>query len=92
MFDRDTLQLDIVSILDITFSMRLKEWREQHRISYARCAKRVGVANGTVVWRWEARGVIPQPELMLRIYVESGGLVTPNDFYDLPLLDGAAAA
>lgn len=33
---------------------------------------------------------VPRPDLVVRIYVWSGGRVDPNSFYALPALDGAA--
>ena len=35
---------------------------------------------------------IPRPEIMKKIFIETGGLVTPNDFYDIGDSDANAAA
>jgi DNA-binding transcriptional regulator YdaS (Cro superfamily) len=44
-------------------------------------AKLVGVANGTVVYRW-TRGAIPSPEHMHEIERLTQGQVQIRDFYD----------
>lgn len=71
--------------------MALKAWRESNGKSLEECAKLFGVANGTVVWRWEAGIAVPRRHQMIRVYVETKGAVTPNDFYDLPPLPALPA-
>lgn len=41
--------------------------------------------------RYVAGTRMPRRDEMVRIYVVTGGDVTPNDFYDLPCLQQAAA-
>lgn len=72
--------------------MALREWREINRLSLDAAAKRLGAANGTVVWRWENGVAIPRRGQMVRIYVETRGQVDPNSFYDLPALDWSSIA
>lgn len=64
--------------------MTLKEWRERNGKSQPEVARLTGVANATVVSRWE-RGVhIPHRNEMVRLYILTGGQVDPNSFYGLP--------
>ena len=72
-------------------TMPLKKWREINGKSQIDVANAVGAANATVVSRWE-RGVhLPRRHEMIWLYVLTAGVVTPNDFYDLPNLTGLAA-
>ena len=71
--------------------MLLREWRIKHELSQATVAAAVGAANATVVSRWELKRHIPRPAEMAALFLVTGGAVTPNDFYDLPSLESAAA-
>lgn len=56
-------------------------------ISVVQAAADIGVSN--VSWRyWERGDKIPSRENMTAIFEWSSGLVTPNDFYDLPDMGG----
>ena len=76
--------------------MRLSQWIAAEGLTDAQAARRLGVSGPSTVARYKfdpETGVgqhrerrRPSPDLMVRIYVESGGRVTPNDFYDLPAL------
>lgn len=63
--------------------MMIREWRLKRGLSFRAVAELVGVANGTVVRRWETGDCIPRRDEMRRIFVATAGKVTPNDFYDL---------
>jgi hypothetical protein len=59
-------------------------WVRAEKLSWAEAGRRIGVTTS------EARqfGIsrIPRKRTMRRIYLATGGQVTPNDFYDLPEL------
>lgn len=71
--------------------MRFADWIEAEGLSYEEAAQRIGVANGTVVWRY-AHGRVPRPNILTRIVAATGGLVTPNDFHVLDPVPAAEAA
>lgn len=70
--------------------MTLKQWRERNGISQEAAARLFGVRNATVVSKWEIGRQLPRKQYMRAIYLKTGGMVTPNDFYDLPELAIAA--
>lgn len=73
--------------------MRFVDWMKTSGWTWDRAAREIGLANGTAARRL-AHGTTPKPATMARIYLATGGQVTPNDFYDLPALpgtDGGAA-
>jgi hypothetical protein len=71
--------------------MRFVDWVRSEGWSWSRAAVEIGVANSTVARRF-AQGTVPRKATMQRIYLRSGGRVTPNDFYELPAPAAAAAA
>ena len=71
--------------------MKLKTWRENNGLTRESVARLIGVANASVIMRWE-RGQVPRPEHMAKITLVTAGAVQPNDFYDLPGSDAVAAA
>lgn len=44
-------------------------------------ASRIGVKGKATIYRYINGVSIPRPDTMLRIEEETGGLVTPNDFF-----------
>lgn len=58
------------------------EWRGQTQREFG---ERVN-ANASTICRVASGEHVPGPQLIARIYVETDGHVTPNDFYDLPYL------
>jgi hypothetical protein len=71
--------------------MRFAEWVKTEGWSWAAAAREIGAANATAARRL-AHGTLPKPVQISRIYLRSGGQVTPNDFYDLPALPGGIDA
>jgi hypothetical protein len=70
--------------------MKFGDWVSSQGWSWREAANRLGLPNGAVAWRY-TRGTIPRPAAMQRIWLISGGRVTPNDFYILPALPESAA-
>lgn len=64
--------------------MRLRDWREAQMLTQQALAKNLGCAQATV-HRWETGHRRPHPHQMIRIVAITGGAVTANDFYDLPV-------
>lgn len=69
--------------------MNIDEYIKLKNINGEIFADLVGVSAGNVS-KYRARKVRPGDEVMRRIYEITGGLVTPNDFYDLPPADAPA--
>lgn len=66
--------------------MRLIDWITAENLSYGAAARRLGLPNSTVCWRYANNRLIPRAPTMIRIYVVTKGRVTPNDFYEFPKL------
>ncbi|WP_229678209.1 helix-turn-helix domain-containing protein [Caldovatus sediminis] len=64
--------------------MTLREFRQLHGLSLAEMAERLGVHSARTVQRYEAGERIPEPDVMRRIVMATGGAVTPNAFYQTP--------
>lgn len=62
--------------------MTLADFLSLHRLSYAEFARRIGSAHARTVERYAKRQQRPNAAMMTAIVVETGGLVTPNDFFD----------
>ncbi|MDZ4254256.1 MAG: hypothetical protein U1A72_16940 [Sulfuritalea sp.] len=69
--------------------MRLDQYLTQQKIPAAAFKAAIRVASVNTVYRYRRHENIPEPEIMRRIYVVTGGRVQPNDFYDLPNLKTA---
>lgn len=70
--------------------MKWGEWISDRRLSWAEAGRRIAVTTSEA--RQFAFGRIPRAGTMRRIYLATGGQVTPNDFYDLPALPDRGAA
>lgn len=69
--------------------MKLSAYLDQHQITAAEFARRVG-ASKSAVGRW-CRGIrTPDADAMKAIATETGGAVMPNDFFDIPTTSEAA--
>ena len=62
--------------------MKLKNWREQRNLTLAEMGAEVGVS-GVTIGRYED-GRLPKPDVLQRIIQVTDGLVTANDWFDLP--------
>lgn len=63
--------------------MKLGEWLSQHSVTPIEFAARIGRHRTTVVRL--VRGLTtPDPDTMQAILTATDGVVTPNDFFDLP--------
>lgn len=74
--------------------MKLKAWRKEQSLTQVALAEKLCCSQTTISLieadsGGERAGQIPDRGLMVRIYRETRGAVTPNDFYDLPDLDTA---
>lgn len=70
---------------------KLGEWLHRNDINTLQFASRIGCCWSSIS-HFCAGKRTPSYELMRRIYVETGGEVQPNDFYDLPALPAQEAA
>lgn len=61
--------------------MTLSEYRNNKGLSLGALARLIGVANRSVVKRYENGDRIPRAKIMQRIKTVTGGLVTADDFY-----------
>ena len=65
-------------------SMTLADYlSRQPNTTHRDFAERLDVSQVTVT-RYATRKRIPRPTHLIKIYEITGGLVTPNDFFDLP--------
>lgn len=71
--------------------MQLKKFLKLKNIKIVDLADRLPVSYAQV-HRVVSGKSVPGPKLMTALYVATGGMVTPNDFYDLPPLPPAAWA
>ena len=62
---------------------QLKAWRQEQGYSTTRLGALLGVGDATIS-RYERGRRLPEPAIMVKLYVLSRGAVQPNDFYDLP--------
>jgi hypothetical protein len=65
--------------------MTLSEWFAQNPDAVETFHRRIKVSR-MAVSRYRRRERIPDRDVMPRIYAETDGDVTPNDFYELPPL------
>lgn len=82
--------------------MRFSQWLQQEGLTDTQAKRRLGIRGQGSIARYKAdpkepngkhgKRRVPEPAMMIAIYVESGGLVTPNDFYDLPELSAPQRA
>ena len=63
--------------------MKLKEWRQNENITATDFGRRIGVSHAAIL-RYEAGARMPRPAQMAAIQRETGGAVTPADFYAEP--------
>jgi hypothetical protein len=62
--------------------MLLLDYIKQQRITFGAFAKLIDVSTPRAVQRYTTGERIPHPEIMKRIFNETGGLVTATDFYN----------
>lgn len=73
---------------------QFERFRRELNLTYAELGARYG-QTAQAAYRHclspaDDRQQIPRRAEMLRIFVMSGGRITPNDFYELPALEAAA--
>jgi 3,4-dihydroxy 2-butanone 4-phosphate synthase/GTP cyclohydrolase II len=61
--------------------MKLSAWLSRHEVKRSEFARRIGVSPGAVTQICREDGAWPSRETAERIFVETGGTVTPNDFF-----------
>lgn len=71
--------------------MRLAEWRIGQGLTQSELAAKLGCDQSFISYIERANDpMIPRREFMLKIYRFTFGAVTPNDFYNLPVLEQLA--
>ncbi len=58
----------------------LTKYRVSNELTLQAFAGRIGASKG-MVWKWE-NGALPRKPYMEKIYAETNGIVTPNDWYE----------
>ncbi len=73
--------------------MKLRTYRAMANLTQQALAERLGISELSVI-KYEGGTTIPSKEALLRIYQFTGGLVSPNDFFDLDAIpkDGVVQA
>lgn len=73
--------------------MKLAAWRKRKGWTQAHLAESLGCSQSYVSQIERAVDpIVPGKELLAKLYELSGGAVQPNDFYDLPKIQGRRAA
>lgn len=67
--------------------MKLSDWRRNQNLSVSEAANRLGVTP-VAFGRYE-KGRVPDPSVLQRLIHVTGGAVTANDFFQIPV-SGAA--
>lgn len=62
--------------------MVLNDYLKEEKLSISKFSRRLGLCEATVN-AWKHKGTIPTKELMIKVYKETNGKVTPNDFYGI---------
>ena len=73
------------------FFMNLRQWMDRDGVTVPDLQGRIGVGSRNTVYRYLRGEQIPEPKIMRRIVAETGGAVTPNDFYEIAAEASAAA-
>lgn len=60
--------------------MKLAAWRKAQKLSYGGAARALGLANASLVHKYE-NGRVPDPPRMALIIKNTAGQVTANDFH-----------
>jgi len=69
-------------------AVKLQDWRENEGLTREQLAARLPSRPDALnVYRWETGRRLPNRGAAVEIYVLTAGAVTPNDFYELPLLE-----
>ena len=63
--------------------MKLARYLEREALTYSEFARRIGAANAQTVIRYARGQQNPHARIMRRIFEETAGEVTANDFFDL---------
>lgn len=58
----------------------LTSYREANGLTLDAFAAKIGAAK-SMVWKWENGKAVPRHAYMQKIITETGGAVTPNDWY-----------
>jgi hypothetical protein len=66
--------------------MKLRQYAAERALSAPQVRQQLQLRSVNSVYRYYRGDAIPIPPIMRRIYCWSHGAVTPNDFYDLPVL------
>lgn len=69
--------------------MKLADWLKMTKTRQYVFASKIGVSPGMVSDYCNGHAIPQRPEVLVAIARETGGLVTPNDFYDLSMAAGA---
>ena len=64
-------------------TVTISEYLDTAGLNAAQFAAILGVDSKTVL-RYRNGERTPTPEMMTKIYTHAGGVVTPNDFHELP--------
>ena len=67
--------------------MRLVEWRKSEGLTQDELADLFGCTQPVISALERTGNSVPRPDLMLKIYRKTFGAVSPNDFYNLPVLE-----
>lgn len=74
-------RLPAVSKTHIVRFMQLSQYLQEQGLTLRQFASQIGVANAGVISKYLA-GRVPKPPILQKIVRETGGKVSPADFYE----------
>jgi hypothetical protein len=72
------------------FNMNLQTYMRINKLNDMQVGQAIGVTANSV-YRYRTGRQRPEDDIMIRLYVFTYGMVTPNDYYNLPPLTGEGA-
>jgi hypothetical protein len=62
--------------------MTLREYLKEKKMGVTAFSRKIGL-NQSMITQWNNEKKLPNKENMKKIFLATGGLVTPNDFYGI---------
>lgn len=62
--------------------MKLRQWRQTHKLTIAQAAQRFGIKHPRTLQRYETGEILADAPFVLMVQAATSGLVNPSDFYE----------
>lgn len=63
-------------------AMKLRQWRQTHKLTIAQAAERFGIKHPRTFQRYETGEILADAPFVRLVVAQTDGEVTPADFYD----------